>query len=148
MAKEKKEKHTPKTSEKTNVIPLVNPSSEANPTSQVMDKTAYFRNFIGFEKVAQTTVETFLSTLPKMMKDVQASIEAKDPKALKMAAHIVKGTLAIFHAKPAVTLASKLEQMGKQADITEAPQNFEMLKVEIERLKPVLENLFPARKAS
>ena len=49
-------------------------------------------------------------------------------------AHSLKGSVVSFGAKTASTLAHKLETMGRQADLEDAPLVLQQLERELERI--------------
>ena len=63
-------------------------------------------------------VKTFLGEGPETMDAIRRAIAAQDAKTLQRAAHTMKGLLRIFGARPASDAAWKLEEKGRQGDIT------------------------------
>jgi len=86
-------------------------------------------------------VELFLDECPKMMGNIQASLARRDAPALQRAAHTLKGSVGNFCATPAFEAAYRLEQMGRQGDLSEGEAAWAVLEREVERLSAQLESL-------
>jgi HPt (histidine-containing phosphotransfer) domain-containing protein len=55
-----------------------------------------------------------------------------------MLAHTIKGSVSIFAAGKATNAASRLEQIGKSNDLSQADEAVEALTQELARLQPEL----------
>ena len=86
----------------------------------------------------QEMVELFLNDLPGLLSNVQDAIKRGDAKGLESAAHTLKGSVGTLVARAAFEAAFRLEQMGRQGDLTEAEPAFRALEEEIELLKRAL----------
>ena len=64
-----------------------------------------------------------------------------DSEALERAAHTLKGSVGDFAATSAYEMAFRLEQMGRDDNITHAEEAYTALEEEMKRLVPVLAEL-------
>ncbi len=80
----------------------------------------------------------FLVETPKLVKECQSAIETGDAKSLRRAAHTIKGSAAIFAARPATEAALHLETLAKEGHLDQAPAAYAELEKELNRLTPLL----------
>jgi signal transduction histidine kinase/CheY-like chemotaxis protein/HPt (histidine-containing phosphotransfer) domain-containing protein len=81
----------------------------------------------GNEKLIRSLVKTFLIDAPKTMALIRASIEKKDTAKLASAAHLLKGSIAIFGASKAVAAARNLEASGRGGNLAGAASTLRAL---------------------
>ena len=89
----------------------------------------------------QMMVEIFRSSQGHQLRDIVQAVAMRDPKALKEAAHTLKGSLYSIAAKPAAAVALRLEILGRNDDLESAPRILDELHQELDRLGPVLDKL-------
>jgi protein-histidine pros-kinase len=65
-------------------------------------------------------VRIFLEASSQWLADVQGAVQAADPARLQEVAHRLKGSASIFGASAVVEAALRLENMGRDADLTDA----------------------------
>ncbi len=92
----------------------------------------------GDEETLREVAQLLLDTCPALVAPIRAAVQAGDAAALKVAAHTLKGSLAVFAAAPAVAAALALETLGRQADLAPAGAALTRLESELERLLPQL----------
>jgi len=68
----------------------------------------------------------FVQDCPHGLAEIRAAVESHDSAKLEAAAHALKGSVANFGAHVAVDAASRLEQMGRTKELSQAE---EMLRV-------------------
>jgi PAS domain S-box-containing protein len=66
-------------------------------------------------------LELFFAECPAMLGSIRIAIDAADPRALRHAAHALKGSVANFRVDAPVEAARRLEKMGIEGDLTDAP---------------------------
>ena len=118
-------------------------NSNAFDSKSVFDHRALAANFSGLEDVLMDTIGNFLRLKSSLMQNIQNAIAAKDPKALEIAAHTVKGVVSNFFAESAKSIAWDLEQCGSRGDLSRADSSFIKLSEEIEKLCTALRELKP-----
>jgi signal transduction histidine kinase/CheY-like chemotaxis protein/HPt (histidine-containing phosphotransfer) domain-containing protein len=100
----------------------------------------------GNKKLQRSLIETFLADAPKTLSRIRRAIAKKDAQKLTSAAHAFKGSIAIFGAAKAVSMARGLEAMGRSGHLFNAGPQFRALESEFARIKPELLALFPSPK--
>lgn len=102
----------------------------------------------GNEKLMRSLAGILLADAPKALARIGRAIAQNDAAELAAAAHLLKGSLAIFGVEKAVTSARSLEAMGKAANLREAPLEFRSLETEFELLRAELQPLLAKKTAS
>lgn len=107
---------------------------ELTPHGMVLD-VALVRDFCADDhELLGSLVELLAKTTPEQLRDVAASIEARDAGKLERAAHKLKGSVGNFAAERSAYWASILETCGRSGDLTGAPEAFEALQREVAAL--------------
>jgi signal transduction histidine kinase/CheY-like chemotaxis protein/HPt (histidine-containing phosphotransfer) domain-containing protein len=92
----------------------------------------------GNEKLMKSLVAILFADTPKALARIGQAIAQNNSAELAAAAHLLKGSLAIFGASRAVESARGLEAMGRAADLREAPLAFQTLETEFANLQAEL----------
>jgi len=71
-------------------------------------------------QLLQEIAVLFIEECPRGFAEIQAAVECGDAAKLERAAHALKGSVANFGARAAVDAAFRLEQMGRNRELTEA----------------------------
>ena len=87
--------------------------------------------------------QVFLDECPKMIAEIHSAIAARDPIRLRRAAHMLKGSAALFAAKPTMDAALKLELIGQEGTLSDAETACEVLEQETRLLMPDLASHLP-----
>ncbi len=112
-----------------------------NPKSTIDFKSALAR-VDGDEELFKEMVELFLDDYPKRLSEMLDAISKGDNKVLERAAHTLKGSIGNFSVNQSYEAALKLEEIGRNGDLSKAEEACNSLKKEIERLKVALESFF------
>jgi PAS domain S-box-containing protein len=80
----------------------------------------------------------FLQEFPGIFQDIRAAVARGDATGLKCAAHSLKGSVDNFAAAAAFTAALRLEMMGRDGKLADAPSALADLERELNRLMPAL----------
>ncbi len=86
-------------------------------------------------------MELFATESTKLMERIRKAITNKDASELQRAAHTLKGSIRIFGAERSAAAAMRLETMGRDENLIDAEQAWQVLVKEIERLMPLLNDL-------
>jgi signal transduction histidine kinase/DNA-binding response OmpR family regulator len=113
------------------------PKPPSTPT-EVLDKRSALEFIGGDQQLLSQLCETFLEQSPKLLNSVRQAIQDRRPKEVSMLAHTIKGSVSIFAAGKATNAASRLEQIGKSNDLSQADEAVEALTQELARLQPEL----------
>ena len=95
----------------------------------------------GDRELLRELAEVFCADCPNMLADIRGALERRDAKALKEAAHALKGAVSVFGPSAAFDTAFMLEKGDFQGDMNDALPIFERLRGQIECLLPSLQEL-------
>jgi PAS domain S-box-containing protein len=76
----------------------------------------------GDTELLQAVLESFLDTAPRLFAELQTASDGTDSKSLREAAHSLKGASAGIGAGPVCCLADRIEIMGAEDELREAPR--------------------------
>jgi signal transduction histidine kinase/DNA-binding NarL/FixJ family response regulator/HPt (histidine-containing phosphotransfer) domain-containing protein len=111
---------------------------DATPATSGEAITYLSRSTGGNEKLMSSLVGILLTDAPKTLAVMGRAIAQNNTADLSRAAHLLKGSLAIFGASKAVESARSLEAMGRAVDLREAPLAFRTLETEFAQLRTEL----------
>ncbi len=83
----------------------------------------------------------FLEDAATLMQTLEEAVRVEDSQTIRHAAHTLKGTSASMGMVPLSALSRKLEIMAKAEQLEEAPQTFNQIKVEYQRVQIALAEL-------
>jgi HPt (histidine-containing phosphotransfer) domain-containing protein len=78
--------------------------------------------------------QAFLDEVPARMERLRQAFQAADAATVQASAHSLKGTLAVFAAKAAITAAARLEELVSKGDLSEANAPLTALEGEVQTL--------------
>lgn len=110
-------------------------------TTEVIDIQKLYQQFAGDEEILLCIAEECLNQLPTYIANIRNAIEAENSQALHDAAHTFKGSISNFRAPVIDELALKLEQMGRNKELTEAKKTLSSLEEKITLFQKELETL-------
>jgi len=108
---------------------------------EILDRDKILEQTGANEETLKEIVELFDTESVKLMKRIRDAIENEDSSKLQRAAHTLKGSIRIFGAERPAAAAKRLEIMGRDKNLADAEQAWQVLVEEIERLKPLLNDL-------
>jgi HPt (histidine-containing phosphotransfer) domain-containing protein len=108
------------------------------PRDDVLDQKALLEGVGGDRKLLRKLVRLFLNDSPQRLKEIKEAIRHSDPGALARAAHTLKGSIGSLAAKNTFAAAQRLETMGIQGNIGDAPEASQTLERELARLVETL----------
>ena len=85
-------------------------------------------------------LDTFIADSEAKVDEIGTIISGGDAEALRQVAHSIKGSSGNVCATSLSEIARQLEAMGKDGDISGAPEVYEALKVEFVIIKDILLN--------
>jgi signal transduction histidine kinase/CheY-like chemotaxis protein len=106
---------------------------------ECIDWPGAWANLEGDRDLMIELAHLFLGDLPQQMEAIRHAVENVQDHNLEHLAHRLKGSVGNFAAKPAFEAAFRLEKIGHQGDLTQAPQAMGALEHEIQRLQGALE---------
>ena len=122
--------------------------SSASTQTASEDVAAHLRRTTGGnEKLIRSLAATFLADAPKALARIRSALAKKNAAELASAAHLLKGSLAIFGAPRAVAAARNLEALGRANNLREATASLRALESEFALLQHELRAIHSAPKA-
>ncbi len=107
----------------------------------IFDREELWMRLDGDEKLFKEIYRLFLEDCPNMLSAIREAIAQGDGEALMQAAHKLKGSVGNFGARRAVEAALRLEDMGREGDLSGAEEGYRTLETEIEHLMEALGQL-------
>jgi two-component system sensor histidine kinase/response regulator len=124
--------------ELTGTAPSIHARVAPEPSCLIFSKELALVKMGGDEELLREVVVAFLDACDVTIGAVEAAVGARDAKALRRAAHTLKGSVATFTTGPVYETAFELEQCGRDESMDAAQQAWQKLRGEIERLLPEL----------
>ena len=118
----------------TALAPLIPPVSNG-PT---FDERAALAYTGGDRRLLKQVVELFRADYPSTLGTIESALERRDPEALRMAAHRLKGAIATVGAPAGRHAAAELEESARSENFEHARQAYATLCQEIDRLETEL----------
>ena len=104
-----------------------------------IDWQAAWANMEGDGELLSELARLFLEELPEQMDAIRAAAKELHGKDLESHAHRLKASLGNFAAPPAWAAALRLEKIGRDGDLSQAPLALGVLDHEVQRLRAALE---------
>lgn len=98
---------------------------------------------LGSETLLKKIAFMFLSNSPDLINAISTKVAQADAKGIERAAHQLGSSIAYFSANRASTAALRLENMGREGDLSELTEAFGALETEISELRVALAELLP-----
>lgn len=105
---------------------------------EVFDLEAALHAVDGERELLCGMIGIYMRQTPRVMQDIDTAIAAADAAALEIAAHKLKGSVAMFGARAAREAAQRLEDLAEARDLSEVAGARGALGDEIERLTAAL----------
>jgi signal transduction histidine kinase/DNA-binding NarL/FixJ family response regulator len=119
--------------------------SQMNSPGNSEDVVTHLRRTTGGnEKLIRSLAATFLADAPKALARIRNAVAKKNAAELASAAHLLKGSLAIFGAPKAVAAARNLEALGRADNLREASAGLRALESEFSLLQHELRTIHSA----
>ncbi len=93
----------------------------------IIDRAAVLERFEGDVELMREIADLFLEACPARMQAVRDALAHHDSKALQLAAHSLKGAVSNFAASEASAAALRLELIGRNGDLSDADDAYEVL---------------------
>jgi HPt (histidine-containing phosphotransfer) domain-containing protein len=107
--------------EKENILSVCEETTASNSgDAEVLDRVSLLTRVGGDEELLAGLIEIFMSECPKQLVQIREAIASGEPQSLEAAAHSYKGILQTLSANAAAAVASRLELLGREGDVTSA----------------------------
>jgi PAS domain S-box-containing protein len=123
------------------------PEQEPGSRHEILNEATLLARFEGEPELLRDVVRLFLDDCPKMLFGIRGAAERGDAAEMERAAHKIKGSVANFAASAAYDAALRLEVMGREGHLDQAPEAVMRLESALEELRPVLLDLSGAMKS-
>jgi HPt (histidine-containing phosphotransfer) domain-containing protein len=117
-------------------VPVAGPAPA--PSVAVIDQARVLERVGGDRRALAGLARLFLADVPKRLAAIREAVEARDPAALRSAAHALKGAVSNFAARAATDAALRLQRMGETGDLTAARSACGILEDELLRVEQAL----------
>jgi two-component system, sensor histidine kinase and response regulator len=111
-----------------------NPQPTYNRGGKILDRRAILDRVGGDTELLKEIASLFLEDCPKLLSEIRQAFQQGEQESLEKAAHSLKGSVSNFGAEAAVQAALRVENIGRQRDLAEAPQAIMRLEIEIARV--------------
>ncbi|MFO7561418.1 MAG: response regulator [Enhygromyxa sp.] len=115
------------------------PAAARAPEAPLLDWDRALERLGGSEATMREVAAVFREQLPEITEQLGAAIEARDPAALRSAAHRFKGSAAALAADRVAELALALELAGAKEQLDEVPALSQRLEQLVEQLEAELD---------
>ena len=89
---------------------------------EVVDWDVALQQVEGRQSLLRDLAKLFIQEGPRLLSDAEQAAAAKDVKALRIAAHTLKGSLRYFGPTESHSLASQLEQHAREGNLEQTPE--------------------------
>ncbi len=117
------------------------------PATDIFDMEGLRARVEGDLELFDEMIELYLSSSPLLLTEIESAVASRDRDKINRAAHTLKGVLKNMCAATCAEAALELETIGKSGDLQQAPQSFNTLKNEYQRLQTVLTTVATGIKA-
>jgi len=114
---------------------------QASEVEPPLDRIDALSRVGGDEDLLAEVVSLFQDDYPRQVEAIVTGLADDDSDIVALAAHTLKGTLAMLGAAAASEAASQLTEAARSADMRSAAARWPLLQMEMERLQPELERL-------
>jgi HPt (histidine-containing phosphotransfer) domain-containing protein len=119
-------------------------SPEPEEALEILDEAGLLEEYDGDLELLQELLDAFYEESPQILQQLKTAIADGDAPAVGTAAHTLKGGSGNFFAVASFESALALEMMGKNNNLDTAPQQYEKLEIELDRLRGALEGIINA----
>ena len=118
--------------------PVLGKEKVSEAKAATFDESAALSYTGGDRRLLKEVVQLFRADYPSSLRKIKRALQGRDPEALRMAAHRLKGSIATVGAQAARQVAQQLEDTARSHDFERAGHTYAKLRHEIERLESAL----------
>jgi HPt (histidine-containing phosphotransfer) domain-containing protein len=97
----------------------------------------------GDSRLLLEVVQAFLEECPRLLDELEPALQRNDAPAVQRIGHTIKGTLRLFNVPRLSELAHRVEVLGREQKLPEAPAAAEQLRHHINLFLPQLRSWRP-----
>lgn len=117
-------------------------------TSTDFNVSALLAHFAGDEDILREMIHTFLSSLPRLVENIENAIKSKNAHDVMVAAHTLKGTTSNFFVATLQKSLQELENAGKNKQLNESDKKLDLIKLQLSSLSSNLESMLTKKKVA
>lgn len=106
------------------------------------------QRFMGDMEIFEQVTQSFLTSLPDLIADVEKAMKGTDASAIRESVHKLRGSVSSFHLKEAFAMASNVEEAAKEGKVAECKVLQPMLMAAVEELRAELVRIVETKKAA
>lgn len=114
-------------------------SSAANPGSTPFDSNEFDQSVMGNDFLARRILRTFVDDMPRQIALLAQAVSAGDAPQVRMVAHSIKGAAASVSGREMRDASWKLEQQGRDGNLTGAASTVRELSASFERARVMMD---------
>jgi HPt (histidine-containing phosphotransfer) domain-containing protein len=108
---------------------------------RIVDQASLLERLGGDQELLAELIESFLADSPQLLEEIGSAEAAGDASQLMRAAHTLKGSVSNFCAPRGAEVAHRLATLGRDANLSQAPEALANVESIMERLRPELQLL-------
>ena len=109
--------------------------------TEVLDIAAALARVEGDLPLLQELAQIFLEDCPQWLADMREGIRQNNARAVRLAAHTLRGSVGFFGSTGVYEVAGRLEELAGAGDLTALEPAFGTLERAVDSLLPVLKTL-------
>jgi len=113
-----------------------------------LDFKVALANLEGDEALLIELAGLFCDESAKYLLALKEAVAREDGKAIRAAAHSLKGAVSAFTAQGAFDAAAKLEKLAENGELAKVPEASAALEAEVEELRAALQGLSSSQRIS
>jgi two-component system sensor histidine kinase/response regulator len=106
--------------------------------SGVFDQAEALARLDGDQELFEELARIFLREAPEILQRLHDALERGDAEAVAIEAHSMKGSVSNFGAATATEAALAIERMGREKNLSGAPEALRRLEEILDMLRPAL----------
>jgi HPt (histidine-containing phosphotransfer) domain-containing protein len=110
------------------------------PELDAFDQGEFDESMMGNEELARRVLRRFLDDLPAQIARLAQAVNESDAPQVRLAAHAIKGAAACVSGREIRDASWKLEQQGRDGNLTAAAAALTELSASFERAMPLMES--------
>jgi signal transduction histidine kinase/DNA-binding NarL/FixJ family response regulator len=115
-------------------------------SAPVFDPQELLNRVGGNPRAMRDIVRIFLEDAPRRMLAIRKALARRDAAALALAAHALRGSVAMLGAKDIAAMAGRIEALGRAGSIAEAGDIFKPFESKLSAFEKVLSGIAAARR--
>ncbi|MBM4094365.1 MAG: Hpt domain-containing protein [Planctomycetes bacterium] len=121
------------------------PAESAGDGRKVVNWNIALQCVNGDRQLLRDIAEAFLDESPRLLTEMRRAIASSDSRALRRAAHSLKGSTGYFGSARASQMAARLQSMAERGELTGAADELAAVEPEVAKLARILVDYLAGR---